>query len=269
VALEKTIVKCLRLVEALGRGERLRGISDLARELELNRSNIHRLLNTLVETGYVRRHAEGRYELTLKLWEIGVAVLGKLDLREASREHMQWLADQTGETVHLSILDGGEVVYIDKIESQQPVRAYSEVGGRAPAYCVATGKSLLSALDDEGVMNCCPTLVAFTPHTITSHEDLMQELGTIRARGYALNKGEWRAEVCGAGALARDHRGNPVVAIGISGPAERLKLRRLAGLAENEVMEAAHRISVGLGYSAGARDPSRNAAHAAKAPRKS
>ncbi len=108
----------------------------------LTKSNAHRLLQTLVGCGYVRNLAQsGRYELTLKVWTLGAAVVGRLDLKTVASEYMERLCQLSGETVHLSVLDGAEVMYIDKIDSPQPVRAYSRIGGRVPAYCVATGKA--------------------------------------------------------------------------------------------------------------------------------
>ncbi len=102
------------------------------------------------------------------------------------------LADKTGETVHLSVFIENVVVYIDKIDSPQPVRAYSQIGKSAPAYCVATGKVLL-AFQSEGVIaRVCESLEQHTSRTITDPEELQRELARIRQLGYAINRGEWR-----------------------------------------------------------------------------
>ena len=130
--MDTTFVKGLQVMEALARNPQLCGVSDLARHLGMTKSNVHRLLQTLVACGYVRNMEQsGKYELTLKVWELGAAVLGRLDVKSIASEYMEQLGQLSGETVHLSVLDGVEVVYIDKVDSPHPVRAYSHVGGRA------------------------------------------------------------------------------------------------------------------------------------------
>lgn len=246
--MQKTVVKCLKVLEAVCRRSP-QGITELASELRLGKSNIHRLLTTLEGAGYVRHTSDfGKYEPTLKLWEVGVQILDRLDVREAARSHMQSLIRQTGETIHLSVLDGGDVVYIDKIEGDHPVRAYSQLGGRAPAYCVATGKALLACLAATDVLRACPKLEPHTPNTVRTHNALLKELTMVRRLGYATNKGEWRANVGGAAAPVYDANGRAVAAIGISGPTERLKPRVLQKLGSTDVVAAAAKISSALGY---------------------
>src|SRR5690606_5948011 len=137
-----TFLKGLILLETLARSEQACGVTELASELQLTKSNVHRLLQGLVHQGFARNVADtGRYELTMKLWELGSHVFGRLDVRHVAEPFMTSLAADTSEAVHLSALDGIEVLYLAKIASPQPVRAYTTVGGRAPAQCVATGKA--------------------------------------------------------------------------------------------------------------------------------
>lgn len=243
-----TFVNGLALLEALAAAREPCGVSELARQLALTKSNVHRLLQTLGERGYVRNLADsGRYEVTLRLWELGVGVLEKLDVKRIAIEPMNRLVHHCGETVHLSVLDLGDVVYIDKVDSPQPVRAYSKVGGRAPAYCVATGKALLAHASEEAVAEVSRHLHGHTPSTLTDPAELRAELARVRETGHAINRGEWREGVCGVAAPIRDARGQVIAAIGISGPIDRLKLRTLKQLAP-EVMAAARSISAGLGW---------------------
>src|SRR5690606_23154277 len=112
-----------------------RTIDELAALVGLTRSNAHRTLQTLVHAGYVIKDEQGGgYRGTIRLFELGARQLAQLDVRKEAITAMRMLADKTGETVHLSVLDDFDVVYIDKIDSLQPIRAYSIVGGRAPAY---------------------------------------------------------------------------------------------------------------------------------------
>ena len=251
--MDTTVLKALDVIEALARSERARGITDLAEQLQLTKSNVHRLLQTLASRGYLRRHDDGRYELSLRLWELGSLVLGKLNLKHVAYAHLETLADLTRETVHLSVLDQRDVIYIDKIDSPEPVRAYSSLGGRAPAYCVATGKALLAFASDDLIRSVGASLIPYTSRTLRTEAGLRQALAQIRHDGYATNAGEWRESVCGLAAPIRDASGVVIAAVGISGPADRLKPKRLKSLAP-AVVATAGSISNDLGHAAGRDD---------------
>ena len=245
--MDKTLVKGLDVLEALAQSESSRGVSDLAREVGLTRSNVHRTLQTLCAAGYVRQdEATGEYECTMKIPKIAAAILGRVDMKRVAEPFMQALAAATQETVHLSVLDDTDVFYVHKIDSPQPVRAYSEISGRAPAYCVATGKALLAFQPNEALQGL-GLLVGHTPRTITSLEALRQELAQVRAQGFAINRGEWRETVGGLAAPIFDAAGRAVAAVGISGPTERLRPARIRQLTP-DVLRTARRISEALGH---------------------
>lgn len=244
--MDSTLLKGLTILEHLAASETPRGVSELARALELQKSNVHRTLQTLVAAGYVRATANGTYECTLKLFELASSVLSRVDVRQVAEPFMRSLADQTQETIHLSLLDKAEVIYLHKIESPHPVRAYSSIGGRAPAYCVASGKALL-AYQQEALAHLSDPLPAHTSRTIVSLDLLRRELEQVRVQGFAINRGEWREGVCGLAAIVHDAMGKPVASIGISGPADRLDpaaLRRFSDV----VVDTARGLSRALGY---------------------
>jgi DNA-binding IclR family transcriptional regulator len=246
--MDTTLLKGLTVLEALAASREPRGVTDLANELGMLKSNVHRLLQTLAHRGYVRKDAaSGRYECTLKVWELGALLAERLDVRRAARPHVAALAERTSETVHLSVLDGADVLYVDKAESPQPVRAYSRVGGRAPAYCVATGKALLAHAPDEIVTELSAALVRHTPRTITDPDVLRKELRRVREVGYAVNRGEWRETVGGLAAPIFDVNRAAIAAIGLSGPTDRLNTNRMREWAPL-VMAAASAISRELGF---------------------
>lgn len=246
--MDKTLVKGLEVLEALALSEAARGVSDLARQMGLTKSNVHRTLQTLVAAGYVRKNgASGDYECTMKLPRLAASVLSRLDLRRAAEPHMQALAQSTQETVHLSLLEDRDVFYLHKIDSPQPVRAYSEISGRAPAYCVATGKALLAFQDDDYLLRFEERLKAYTARTITTRGALRHELRQIREQGFAVNRGEWRETVGGVAAAVFDTSRRAVAAVGISGPLERLKPARIKAFTP-QVVAAAHGISEALGF---------------------
>jgi DNA-binding IclR family transcriptional regulator len=245
---DKSIVKLFALLEALANADQPRGVSELARELNLTKTNVHRLLRTLEINNFVRRTGRvSRYELTLKLWELGTRVVARLDIKKVSAHFLSQLASQTHETVHLSVPDGMEVVYIDKIESPAPVRAHTTIGARAPLYCVGTGKAMLAFLPAETIANLEGKLERHTANTIADMPRLEVEMARIREQGYAEYQGEWRDGVNGVAAPIRDMHGNVVAAVGIAGPDSRLKPEMFASVAPL-VLNAAAAISEQLGY---------------------
>lgn len=247
--METTVVKGLKVLEALAFSDGACALTDMAKQCGLSKSNAHRLLRTLEECGYVRRDPKTRtYESTLRMWELGTRVFNQLDLRSLAVPHLRQLARSTKESVHLSVFDEGEVVYVDKVDSIHAVRAYVGVGDRAPAYCTATGKAILAVLPDETVERICTHLKRYTPNTATTLRKLRADLDVIRKQGYAVTCGEWRPGVLGIAASIRSPSGSVVGGIGIAGPEDRMRQ------ADSEkqvaaVLKAAEAIARELGFS--------------------
>jgi IclR family KDG regulon transcriptional repressor len=246
--MDKTFLKGLTLLEALARAEKACGVTELANILQLTKSNVHRLLQGLVHQGFARKVGDtGRYELTIKLWELGSSVFARLDVRHVSQPFMETLSRETSETVHLAVLDGIDVLYIAKIEGPQPLRSYTAVGGRAPAQCVAVGKAQLPWSSAETIQRVKQALHAHSSKSIITAEELDRELMRARVAGYAVNTGEWRELVCGVAAPIRDRSGEVIAAVAVSGPVERLSPGRMQALGPS-VAAVANQISALLGY---------------------
>jgi len=254
--MDKTVIKALNLIEALARHGAPAGITQLAQELGLTKSNVFRLLKTLTREGYVSQDmVTEKYDLTLKLWHLGMTVHSRFDFTVTARPFIHHLVQETRESVHLSVFENGQVVYIDKVEGDQPVRAYSRVGDRPPCHSVATGKVLLAYLpDDVARVVFGNPLVRYTPRTIATAAALRKEIEAIRRDGYGINTGEWREGVCGVAAPVRDFSGKVVAAVGISGPEQRFQ-GNYAALSKPVIACAGH-ISHALGYNAGGASPS-------------
>lgn len=248
--MDSTLAKGLHVLEWLARQGRACRVREVAQALDLVPSNAHRTLQTLMECGWVTQDAATTaYRTGFKLFELGVLGRESRELRDHLRPLIATLAGETGETIHLCALEGAEIVYIDKLDSPLPVAAYSRIGGRAPAHCVATGKALLAALaeDEDTLRSRMVRLQAHTPHTITSWSDLLAELGRVRARGYGENREEWRVGVCGLGAPVFDAEGCPVAGIGITVPSIRFGRAKARELAAS-LVECAAQASRGLGF---------------------
>jgi IclR family KDG regulon transcriptional repressor len=243
---EKSLIKGLRMLDELGRSNNPRGVSELAAELGIAKSNAHRILTALVETGFARKRTDsGRYELTSKLWEYRKSTLSQLESDDVVSSELHTLAKKTGETVFVSILDGAETVFIRQIESTEVLR--TSAPGRQPAFASSTGKAILAFQEPATLDLVAKTLRRLTDRTISSRKQLGAELQQIRNRGYATNFGEAREGVHGVAAPIRGPSGEVISAVGISGPAFRLprpKIVRYAAL----VVAAAERISASLGY---------------------
>lgn len=245
--MDKTLVKGLQVLEHVVRsGQKVR-ITDLANDMNLTKSNAYRLLKTLESTGFVAQDpATKDFSPSMKIWELGMLIMNRLDLRDHAREVLRRLADTSRETVHLAVLDGQSVIYIDKIDSVEPIASYTTLGGRAPAYCVATGKALLSQLPDENLKARLVSLEQHSVATLTDENILREQLAKARTSGFAINRGEWREDVWGLAAVIRDASGSPIAAVGVSGPKYRFQAKGRSEALAEMVRSAANDISAKL-----------------------
>lgn len=205
-------------------------LGDVARNVGLGKPGVHKILKNLESRGYVRRAVDSHtYSLGVRLWELGVCG-GELQFfRDIVRPYLAELTARTGETSHLVVYDRGEVLYVERAETEHAIKAYGAVGDRAPAYCVATGKVLLAGQPAEEVARVVEGgLQAFTEATITDPDRLVAELDTVRRHGYGLNRQEWRSEVVGVAVTAGLVGARMSTAIGLSGPAYRFGPRTAA-----------------------------------------
>jgi len=222
---------------------------EIAEQLHLHKSTIHRLLMVLERHRLVERAAIGKYRLGLKLFELGNRAFSRLGIGERARPYLERLAAEARETAHLCILDDGEVLYLEKVEPSRTVRVPTSVGQRNPAHCTAVGKALLAYVADAELDEVVRRrgLEARTPKTITTPTALRRELRAIRSRGYAVDDEEIEEGLRCVGAPVRDHTGRVVASISIAGPAFRLTRAKTAALARL-VTKAANALATELGY---------------------
>lgn len=252
----KTAKKTIQLIELLAGSADAKGVSDLARQLGWPKSNVHKMLDTLVHLGIVEQNDEtGRYSLTLRLWEIGSLVQARLNPRIVALPYMRALATETGETIHLSVFEKDHVVYIENIESEHPVRSYSRLGGLGPAHCTATGKAMLAFQPPHVVALVRAKLEKFTDSTIINPDRLLADLKEVRRAGFAIQREEWRDGVSGIGAPIFDGSGKIVAGLGVTAPAARLTVKICKEMGPR-VRHYAQLTSQQLGYSDSAFPPS-------------
>lgn len=244
--MDTTTIKALRVIEALAASAEPRGVAELGRQLGFTQSNTFRILTTLASQGYVRSYPEtGRYALTLRMWEHGMKALDRHPVRRVAGPHLKQLYAQLNETILISELNGSEVLYVDKLESDYPVRASARVGSRAPAWRTASGRVMLANHPDADVARLLAD-AALEPGRLDA---LMAELHEIRARGYAVTVGGTRPGVNSVAAPIWGGEAVPAAAISVSGPTERFSAERMAAISA-AVMNSATRISESLGVTA-------------------
>ncbi|MFD4462611.1 IclR family transcriptional regulator [Nocardia sp. NPDC058480] len=224
-----------------GRASRL-SLEEVADRARLPRSTVHRILHQLVQLNWVE-HTEFGYRLGVRALGLGGGDDGRGEIRAAAAPLLHELHLQTGLVVHLTVLEGGDSVYLDKVGGQFAARFPSRVGGRRPAYTTAGGKSILALLAPEAVeCRYRRPLRGYTDRTITTLSALHNELNRIRQRnGVAFDQGESACEVACAGAAVRGPDG-PVAGISLCGDLRTTRLERVTPL----VVDAARAVSLSL-----------------------
>ena len=250
VKANQSIIRANRILKVLATEPGEFSLLEIGRTVKLHSSTAYRLLATLENEGLVERSDDGsRYRLGLQIFRLGSAVLNNMRLEREAYPFMQKLAALSGETVNLGVLSGHNVLYLQKIESKEPLRADLVVGGSVPSYCSATGKVLLAFLPEEQLdaLFKDTMLVRMGPNCITSLEQLRRELALIRQRGYSIDDQEFSSQIRATGAPIWSHRQRVIAAIAVAGPATRLTPARL-----NELVlattHAANEISARMGY---------------------
>jgi IclR family pca regulon transcriptional regulator len=195
--LSQSLERGLSILSAFRDDRALIGTSELARELGLGVSTTHRYIATLARLGYLDQDpATRRYRLGLRVVDLGFAAINSMEIRQIASPHLQRLSNETGFTVNMAILDGTEVVYVDRYRSTRPGQRQIDlnlhVGARLPAYCTSLGKAMLAHLDPDERRRTVDslTLAPLGPNTVASAAALSAELDRVRANGLAVNNEE-------------------------------------------------------------------------------
>jgi len=222
---QSPLKKAFLLLQVLAENGRPMSAPDLGVQLGMTRQTIHRLLQQLEAIGMVRRSIEReRFEVGPALAELGLNSLITNQTAKFRRAVMEQLVEKIGETCNLAILDGHEIVYVDRVECNWPLRRIIEVGSRMPAYCTASGKLLLAHLPARTLEQYLSsvTLERFTDTTWTDPDRFRQHLAQIRHQGYSINDGEDLEGLLGVSVPVCDPSGRLLAGLAIHGPVVRL-----------------------------------------------
>ncbi|MGC8229553.1 IclR family transcriptional regulator [Pseudobacillus badius] len=247
----KSVARALDIIELVGQSKQGLGVTEISKQMDINKSSVFRILATLSQYGYIEQHeTTGKYKLGYMFLDISSKLLDSLDVRAEAQPILQELEEETNEVVHLVVYDQGEVVYIEKLDGNEALRMHSKVGKRAPVHCTSVGKAILSHLPAADVLTIIERkgLPAHTPYTIVEKEVFVQELSRVKANGYALDLEENEAGIRCIAAPVFDHTGKVAAAVSISGPTLRMTDERLRSLS-GRMIQAGKAISKRLGYS--------------------
>ncbi|HAJ32699.1 MAG TPA: IclR family transcriptional regulator [Candidatus Atribacteria bacterium] len=246
----KVLDKSLSVLELLLQKGSSMNMTEISEKLGFYPSTTHRILDTLKHWGYVEQDPNTqRYQLGLKLLELGMAKLHQMDLVREAAPYLKELVKQCNEIVHLGVLEEGEVLYLAKEESSQTIRMISYVGKRAPLHCTALGKVLLTYLSAEERKKILgeKELPRLTENTITDKRELEKELSKVREQGFALDREENEKDVRCIAAPIRNYQGKVIAAISISSPIFRIN-KNIQNNLNEALLETSKKISKRLGY---------------------
>ena len=229
-ATESVVGKVRAILDALARSDGVVGLSELARRSGVAKASVHRLCGELVDWGVVERSGDA-FRLGPRLFELGSRVPGRRQLREAALPFMEDLASVTRETVHLAVLDGDEVLYVERLPGRASRPVPSSVADRLPLHCTATGRCLLAHGPDELLQRVLASpMEARTPASVTTAEGLSAVLEEVRRSGVAIERGEVADGLMSVGAPVFGLGGAVAGALSVTGDLSRLDVASLADL---------------------------------------
>jgi IclR family transcriptional regulator, KDG regulon repressor len=246
----KSVSRALDIVTLVSAKKGGLGVTEIANQIDINKSSVYRILSTLVQYGYIEQDKDtGRYKLGYKFLEVSSRLLESIDLRAEAKPYLQELETMTNEVIHLVVYDQGEVVYIEKLEGNETLRMHSKVGKRAPMHCTSVGKAILAHLPSSTVEDILERkgMPVHTDKTITSKEDFFQELIHVKQKGYALDLEENEYGITCIAVPIFDHLGKVIAAASISGPTMRMADERLE-LLKMRMLHTGKQISTRLGF---------------------
>jgi IclR family KDG regulon transcriptional repressor len=243
-----SVNNALRILHSFSIEEPEKKVTDLASSLGLTKSTVSRLMSTLASQGFVTKDRETqKYRLGLSILHLNSVITSNLEINRESKLILQNLVNEVGETAHTAILEGSNVVYLNRVECNHPVQILSQVGRRNPLHCTSSGKVILAYQDEEFIEQYIEKgLPKYTLQTISDPIIFRETLKMIKGQGYATSIEEINVGVSSVAAPVRDFSGNSIYALSIVGPIYRMNAHDISLI--NRVTCAAKELSKNLGY---------------------
>ena len=241
-----TLARGLHVLSLVAANGKAIGVTELAKRAELDKGTTHRLAAKLVELGYLQRDDDGKLLLGLHVLDLGFSYLASLDLRTQALPEMRRLHEEYDGAITLAILDGTDIVYVERIspkglQASMPVG----IGARLPVYCTAMGKVIVAAMEPAAQSALLDRIQfrRFTERTITSRAALEAELALTRERGFGITDQEMIDGLRAAGGVVYDRHAFPVAAISIALPSAECDLTTLIESVGPQIRESAAAVS--------------------------
>lgn len=249
----QSINRALSIVEIISQaGDNGLTLTAISEKVKLPISTAYRIIQNLIEWQYVKEDENGNYTLGFAFITLGNIAKNNNGLRNIAHKYISDLGDITKETIYLAVLDEikGEIIYIDKIDSKRNIKLAAGVGTRNFIHSTANGKILVSGFSDEKIMELLK--IAGTPKltesTITDMDKFIEEVRSVKKKGYAIDDQENEPEVCCVAAPIMDYRKKVVGSLSISGISSTMTSESIDRIFKNQVIETAKGISKELGY---------------------
>ncbi|MDD3225060.1 MAG: IclR family transcriptional regulator [Clostridium sp.] len=246
----QSVDRALCILEALSDYEDGLGITEIGQKVSLHKSTVYRLVNTLVNRGYINQDCStNKYRLTLKLFELGSKKVEKMDLVAVAKPYLKELMEKTGEVVHLVVREGIQIIYVSKVEPPKSIMMYTRIGMSKPMYCTAMGKAMMAELSEKEVEDIWEKsdVKKYTDNTIVDLDSLKENLKKVKLNGFALDNQEVETGIVCEGAAIKNYKGETCASISVSSS--------IIGFNENKslhiskcLLEYANKISRELGY---------------------
>lgn len=245
----RVVDRVFDIIEQIAASGTPMSLSDIAKATGMSKSTVHRLLASMCTRHYIEKNADNTYSIGYKLMETVSLHINSLELLTEAKPFLGSLMRDLHLTAHMGILDGCDVIYLEKMDNYPNTRLYTQVGFRSPAYCSSMGKCLLSCLSGaelEDTLYACD-FKRYTPNTITDIHEFKRHLRVVRRQGWAMDNEEYQLGHRCIGAPVYDYRGTPVASISASGSISQLSDDTLESVI-HEVKQAAAKLSQKLGY---------------------
>ncbi len=247
----QAVSNAIDILELLGNCDHELSISEIVSTLELTKSNVNKLLANLEKFGYVEHNKyTGNFRLGVKTFQISQAYINKLNLIDISNQVLNDLKNKLNESTYIGVLRHSNVVYLNVIETDEPVRVLPRIGNVGPAYATAIGKAQLSTFEDKDIVSLYENKVfrKLTDKTVGSIDELLEDITVIRSRGYALDLEEYEEDVHCVAVPILDFMGEVIAGISVSGPKVRMGLDRIEEEIAPLLIESASILSGKFGY---------------------
>lgn len=245
----RVIDRVFDILEQLSASSSSMNLTEIANATGMSKSTVHRLISSMCARQYVEKNPDNTYSIGYKLIETVSLHINNLELMTEAKPFLSDIMRDLDLTSHLGILDGCDVVYLEKMDIYPNTRLYTQVGYRSPAYCSSMGKCLLACLSGdelEDTLYLCD-FKKYTHNTITDIREFKRYLKVIRRQGWAMDNEEYQLGHRCVGAPVFDYRGSPVAAISASGSIAQMSDDKLEMIIQ-EVKHAAVSLSRRMGY---------------------